>query len=95
MKDGEFEFEWEVEDGSITITLIGKTLGYLGFGISPHGSMMEADLMLAGRRNNGSGYIQVGACIAMYPRNFTRRWEISNLIFDIRVNMVIGFECVC
>lgn len=59
IKPGEYQLEWEVSAGNLTVTATAKTLGFVGFGISPWGSMMEADLVFAGRHANGTGYVQV------------------------------------
>ncbi|CAL8081503.1 unnamed protein product [Orchesella dallaii] len=58
IRDGEYVLEWEVDSENITVTAIARTLGYVGFGISPFGSMMDADLVLSGAYTNGSGYVQ-------------------------------------
>ncbi|ODM98277.1 DBH-like monooxygenase protein 1 [Orchesella cincta] len=58
IREGEYTLEWEVDNENITVTAVAKTLGYVGFGISPFGTMMDADIVLSGRYSNGTGYIQ-------------------------------------
>lgn len=59
IKPGEYLLEWEISAGNLTVTATAKTLGFVGFGLSPYGSMMEADVIFAGRHANGTGYVQV------------------------------------
>lgn len=67
VKPGEYLLEWDVSDGNLTVTATAKTLGFVGFGLSPYGSMMEADVIFAGRYANGTGYVQVKIKIIINP----------------------------
>ena len=57
--DGQYVFDWEIEDNFITITATVATTGYIGFGSSPFGDMYGADLFLGGVHSNGSTYYGV------------------------------------
>lgn len=53
--------EWEAYTDTKTIVfdLTVATTGYVGFGISPSGGMIGADIVIAGIHSNGSAYISV------------------------------------
>ncbi|CAL8110024.1 unnamed protein product [Orchesella dallaii] len=55
---GSYILSWEVDlpESRITFEVKVATLGYVGFGISPSGSMAGADIFIAGVYENGSSY---------------------------------------
>jgi hypothetical protein len=59
--DGRIILGWEVSSNSeeITFEIEAKTTGYVGFGVSPQGSMLDADIFIAGVDNNGVPYHSV------------------------------------
>jgi len=58
---GKVTMSWEVDEveRSITFEIEAETTGYVGFGISPQGSMTGADIFIAGVANNGTPYSSV------------------------------------
>src|SRR5688572_25165014 len=56
-----FHLEWEVDSSHerVTFLVVGETLGYVGFGISPNGGMDGADMVIGGVLPNGFAYISV------------------------------------
>jgi len=48
--DGKFVLGWEfnAQSDSITFEIEAETTGYVGFGVSPQGSMLDADIFIAG-----------------------------------------------
>ena len=59
--DGKVTLAWEVDEatGIITFEIEAQTLGYVGFGISPQGSMTGADIFIAGVDPDGKPYATV------------------------------------
>jgi len=58
---GRIVLSWELgEDKSaINFELWARTWGYVGFGISPHGGMAGADILIAGVAPDGTPYSSV------------------------------------
>ena len=56
-----FNFTWELNENQdqITFEVTVRTLGFIGFGIAPKASMMEADLIIGGVYDDGTTYFQV------------------------------------
>ncbi len=56
--DGKIVMGWEFdpETQKIKFELIAETTGFVGFGISSMGSMINADIYIAGVYPNGSSY---------------------------------------
>jgi len=57
--NGEYVFDWTVEGDYITITATAATTGYIGFGLSPLGDMIGADLFIGGVDDEGNSYYGV------------------------------------
>ncbi|ODM94234.1 DBH-like monooxygenase protein 1 [Orchesella cincta] len=55
---GNYLLSWDVNlaAGKITFEVEAPTLGYVGFGISPSGNMIGADIFIGGVYSNGSTY---------------------------------------
>lgn len=61
--DGKIILAWEVDltKETIVFEIEAATLGYVGFGISPQGSMEGADILIAGVLEDGTPYFSVRA----------------------------------
>ena len=60
---------WTVANDEITIEVHVKTLGYVGFGLSPNGGMTGADIVM-GWVKDGKVFFQVSHCIHIQcPKN--------------------------
>jgi len=59
--EGKFVLGWEAnaESDSITFEIEAETTGYVGFGVSPQGSMLDADIFIAGVDPDGVPYYSV------------------------------------
>jgi hypothetical protein len=57
--DGKYILAWEVDGDTITFEVEVETTGYVGFGISPFGSMTGADIFIAGVGEDGKPYSTV------------------------------------
>ena len=44
--DGQYFLHWVYDDMSITFEIIANTTGYVGLGLSPKGSMKNADIIM-------------------------------------------------
>lgn len=58
--NGIMSLSWKNEPHQITMELVGKTTGYVGLGISPHGTMKDADLAI-GWVENGTPILVVSS----------------------------------
>lgn len=58
---GRITLAWEanLQREEITFEIEANTTGYVGFGISPQGSMTGADIFIAGVGNDGQPYFSV------------------------------------
>lgn len=52
------------QQGYITFKLAVNTTGWVGFGLSPNGNMIGADIVIGGVGPNGS-YFKVSTCVAV------------------------------
>jgi hypothetical protein len=59
--DGQIVLAWEAnhETEQVVFEIEANTTGYVGFGISPQGSMAGADIFIAGVFPNGTSYYSV------------------------------------
>ena len=58
--DGAYKMNWTSDSETFTVTIEGRTRGWVGFGISGTGGMREADIMVAWVDDSGTGHILVG-----------------------------------
>ncbi|OXA49591.1 DBH-like monooxygenase protein 1 homolog [Folsomia candida] len=56
--EGRYLLRWDVVQDTIEFQVEAETLGFVGFGISPSGTMTGADIFIAGVRTDGSTYGQ-------------------------------------
>lgn len=58
---GNYQLEWRVEwdKRRITLNITVITNGYVGFGLSPDGTMKDADIVVAGVGPDGKPYLSV------------------------------------
>jgi len=60
INDGQVLLETSVEGSNLRVTITGNTTGFVGFGISPDGSMTGADIAIGGFNDTSrEGYITV------------------------------------
>lgn len=58
MEDEQFHVFWKYDDQDITFEIHCRTLGWVGFGLSPNGGMSSSDIII-GWVKNGQGYLKV------------------------------------
>jgi len=56
VNDSQYTLRWEVLGPYVTFRAVARGTGYVGFGISPGGTMVEADLFVSGVYDNGTTY---------------------------------------
>ncbi|XP_035712002.1 DBH-like monooxygenase protein 1 [Folsomia candida] len=56
INNGQYVLTWEVRGGIAYFRAVAKGNGYVGFGLSPRGTMEASDLFLSGMHANGSVY---------------------------------------
>lgn len=54
--NGKFNISWDHSAEFIVFQVVAATTGYIGFGLSPTGSMTGADIFHAGVWDNGTAY---------------------------------------
>jgi len=52
----QYTLRWEVFGPYVTFRAVAKGTGFVGFGISPKGTMEGADLFISGMYENGTAY---------------------------------------
>jgi hypothetical protein len=79
--DGRYMLRWEVDfpTNQITYEVVVKTLGYVGFGISPTGGMIGADIFIGGVYPNGTTYFSDRHGIAedVPPEDTNSDWSLE------------------
>jgi hypothetical protein len=78
--EGVYNIEWEVSGDKkvITFELTVRSLGYIGLGVSPNGTMVGADIAAVEIRENGSGELTVSnlielvLCSLIFPKHWTK-----------------------
>jgi len=92
--DGKFVLGWEfnAESDSITFEIEAETTGYVGFGVSPQGSMLDADIFIAGVDPDGVPYYSVSKSYFNFNKaSLTARKNTFWLCDFIQDRIGIGF----
>lgn len=58
-EEGNYELYWKFDDSTITFEVQVKTLGWIGFGISPNGDMTGSDIVIGWVDSAGIGHMKV------------------------------------
>jgi hypothetical protein len=61
----QYSLRWDVNGHFITFRATARGTGFVGFGLSPKGTMEESDLFIAGMHNNGTVYAMVNSKILL------------------------------
>ena len=56
INDNQYTLRWEVHHPFITFRAIARGTGFVGFGLSPKGTMEAADIFISGMYDNGTVY---------------------------------------
>ena len=59
LKDETYHIFWKYDNATITFEIHAKTLGWVGFGLSPNGGMAGSDVIIAWVKD-GQTYFSVG-----------------------------------
>jgi len=59
VNDNQYTLRWEVFGPFVTFRAIARGTGFLGFGLSPKGTMEGADFFISGMYDNGTIYAVV------------------------------------
>jgi len=88
--DGRYILEWEVNFDTeiITFEVTVETIGFVGFGISPFGGMLQADIVVGGVFPNGTTYFTVPSGI-----QYSISFDLCNLcVFGALYRIVMAVE---
>jgi hypothetical protein len=82
--DGKYIASWEVDLAKSTIqfSVVAETNGFVGFGISPTGGMLGADIVIGGVTASGASYFKDrhGTGYVVPPEDASQDWTLDSAI---------------
>ena len=79
LDEGRFHIFWKYDDTTITFEIHAKTLGWVGFGLSPNGGMTGSDVIVAWVKDGQTHFTVIIIYICTYLFRALCRFHLDSL----------------